>query len=495
MSEENSAITVGYPYTPYRLTDNPSTGEARFSGCGIWIDRTGLYSVGQGSTQVEIDSEDGKFYAGQGSIVLDEEGLSVTQLRDALAFYTEGEIIGDLSSSMRAGETFISLRKISTEGSSDNLINGDFEDGTHGTLPNGWNRVIPDTTYGGISDEWETHAFWPRTGDYCFAAAIYCNNLSNYMSYEAISDPIYFEPDTSFSTEGYISLVDWNYYLRNGYVSGSIVASLKFYDNSDNLLQETEIGTQNTNDYIRISDNDIVSPSGSEYLVYSLTLYGIKEPEADWRNPQIGATVDDLKLYFISGSSGGFISSSIEIFDEQINYNSSDHNFNGDIIFSGDSGINSKIYSDIYLGRSDYGFKKYDVDGEAEAEGYLYVPLNPVIDWPADPNQFSTLCGDGATSLLTGYNYGIDFENIKAITVRFAVKWISANVNQYACLSVDSSAGNYAGVVRANSAGYYEEGQFIVPTIPTINGGQFYVYVNGASNIQSGHVIITGYYI
>jgi hypothetical protein len=499
MSSVNSAITVGYPDTPYRGEDDVVTGEPTFSGCGIWIDRTGLYSIYAGRVQVEISTEDGKFYAGQGSIVLDEEGLSVTQLRDALAFYNEGEIIGDMSSSTRTGEEFISLRKISLE-DSDNLVNGNFDSDIRSALPQKWNRIIPDTTYGGVVTEWQTDSFFSTISEpHYIKCRIYASDLSNYMVYEAQSDPIYFEPGTIFSAEGYIGLIDWNSNLLNGWISGSIVASLKFYDNSENLIGEEVIGSQNTNSYVHVYSNNIVSPEGSEFVVYSLSTYGIKHPVATY-NPTLEGRADDLSLYYISGSSGGYISSSIELFNDQINYwSAGSHVFSGHISFINDSGFSGEIGSDIILAHSQ-DYKKYAINsftGEifGPYAGYLYVPVHSPEDYAL--KAFDTYSGPGGDLIATTYNFNFysNFDGpiveAKALVIRISAQWTSAgDTNRIEFRSTTSSTN--VGYVRAHEASFQQDGIITVPT--TGPYGSFVMEVSGAT-ARNVYMYVIGYYI
>jgi hypothetical protein len=65
MPGANSAIAIGA--TP------PTSPTA---GTGLWLDRTGLFSLAAGAFQVKIDATDGKLYAGNGGSVLDAMGLN-----------------------------------------------------------------------------------------------------------------------------------------------------------------------------------------------------------------------------------------------------------------------------------------------------------------------------------------------------------------------------------------------------------------------------------
>lgn len=67
MPGTSSAIAIG---------STPPT--AANAGTGIWIDRTGLYSLASGTYQVKIDAGDGKLYAGGGQIVLDSSALTIS---------------------------------------------------------------------------------------------------------------------------------------------------------------------------------------------------------------------------------------------------------------------------------------------------------------------------------------------------------------------------------------------------------------------------------
>lgn len=46
-------------------------------GTGLWLDRTGLYSLAAGAYQVKIDAATGKLYGGGGVVILDADGISV----------------------------------------------------------------------------------------------------------------------------------------------------------------------------------------------------------------------------------------------------------------------------------------------------------------------------------------------------------------------------------------------------------------------------------
>jgi len=62
----SSAITIG---------STPPT--ANNAGTGIWIDRTGLYSLASGVYQVKIDTVDGKLYAGGGLISVGSDAIRI----------------------------------------------------------------------------------------------------------------------------------------------------------------------------------------------------------------------------------------------------------------------------------------------------------------------------------------------------------------------------------------------------------------------------------
>jgi len=65
MPGTSSAIAIG---------STPPT--AANAGTGMWIDRTGLYSLASGTYQVKIDAVDGRLYAGGGNIYLGSQGVS-----------------------------------------------------------------------------------------------------------------------------------------------------------------------------------------------------------------------------------------------------------------------------------------------------------------------------------------------------------------------------------------------------------------------------------
>jgi len=66
MPGASSAISIGA--TP------PTAADA---GTGIWIDRTGFYSLTSNVYQVKIDAANGKLYAGAGDVILDVNGITL----------------------------------------------------------------------------------------------------------------------------------------------------------------------------------------------------------------------------------------------------------------------------------------------------------------------------------------------------------------------------------------------------------------------------------
>jgi hypothetical protein len=66
MPGTNSALAIGA---------TPPVSAA--SGTGLWLDRTGLYSLSSSVEQVRIDAVDGKLYAGSGYTILDKDGMTL----------------------------------------------------------------------------------------------------------------------------------------------------------------------------------------------------------------------------------------------------------------------------------------------------------------------------------------------------------------------------------------------------------------------------------
>lgn len=64
--DSNSALAIG--------SEPPTASNA---GTGIWLDRTGLFSLDDGTYQVKIDAADGKLYAGGGNVIIDEDGIGI----------------------------------------------------------------------------------------------------------------------------------------------------------------------------------------------------------------------------------------------------------------------------------------------------------------------------------------------------------------------------------------------------------------------------------
>lgn len=66
MTGDDAAIAIGA--TP------PTSSSA---GTGLWLDKTGLFSLDTNTHQVKIDATDGKLYAGGGSVTLDDDGITL----------------------------------------------------------------------------------------------------------------------------------------------------------------------------------------------------------------------------------------------------------------------------------------------------------------------------------------------------------------------------------------------------------------------------------
>jgi len=85
----NSAISIGA--TP------PTSSSA---GTGIWIDKTGLYSLNANNKQVWIDATTGKLYAGNGHVSLDSNGI---KLYNTSSLYDDGAILWGIGNAMING--------------------------------------------------------------------------------------------------------------------------------------------------------------------------------------------------------------------------------------------------------------------------------------------------------------------------------------------------------------------------------------------------------
>lgn len=66
LAGEDAGIAIG--------TTPPTASDA---GTGIWIDRTGYYSLLDGVPQVKIDADDGTLYAGEGNVRLNADGIHI----------------------------------------------------------------------------------------------------------------------------------------------------------------------------------------------------------------------------------------------------------------------------------------------------------------------------------------------------------------------------------------------------------------------------------
>ncbi len=101
MPGTGSALAIG---------STPPTGSA--AGTGIWIDRTGLYSLSSGTYQVKIDAATGKMYAGSGNVILDNDGIAIVSggnsANQALRLLKPST--GDLLAMMYADSTIVDVR-------------------------------------------------------------------------------------------------------------------------------------------------------------------------------------------------------------------------------------------------------------------------------------------------------------------------------------------------------------------------------------------------
>ena len=107
MPDTTSAIAIGS--TP------PTSASA---GTGLWIDRTGLYSLTGGTPQVKINAITGELYAGNNLIKLDVNGINIVAgegLGSAVTWYTAYEgpsvsRINAVAAGSKYDQTWLSLR-------------------------------------------------------------------------------------------------------------------------------------------------------------------------------------------------------------------------------------------------------------------------------------------------------------------------------------------------------------------------------------------------
>lgn len=66
LSGLNSALSIG---------ETPPSDSS--TGTGIWMDRTGLYTLNSDSEQIRIDATNGGLYAGEGNVLFDGDGLTL----------------------------------------------------------------------------------------------------------------------------------------------------------------------------------------------------------------------------------------------------------------------------------------------------------------------------------------------------------------------------------------------------------------------------------
>ncbi|MFA5401826.1 MAG: LamG-like jellyroll fold domain-containing protein, partial [Dehalococcoidia bacterium] len=113
------------------------------SGTGIWIDRTGFYSLSSDDYQVKIDATDGKLYAGNGNIILGNTGIEYIMGETVYEHIIyrrslDGAVGGKIYSSGGGVNSYtIQFGTISTEGSvnlqaigASNIVGFDLESST-----------------------------------------------------------------------------------------------------------------------------------------------------------------------------------------------------------------------------------------------------------------------------------------------------------------------------------------------------------------------------
>ncbi|MFZ6029945.1 MAG: hypothetical protein ACOYYS_19705 [Chloroflexota bacterium] len=121
----NADITgkLRLPGTNSALAIGATPPAAYNSGTGLWLDRTGLYSLLSNVYQVKIDAVTGKFYAGGGKVEADVDGISLLEPSGGSANYTSaaailfkdnsGDKFGVLRSYYNASEQWLLLQTTS----------------------------------------------------------------------------------------------------------------------------------------------------------------------------------------------------------------------------------------------------------------------------------------------------------------------------------------------------------------------------------------------
>jgi hypothetical protein len=97
------------PGTGSALAIGATPPTAANAGTGLWLDRTGFYSLASNVYQVKIDAADGKLYAGAGVVILDVDGATIVPSTTyaasrALKFSTGGTTYSQLYSVLTASE-------------------------------------------------------------------------------------------------------------------------------------------------------------------------------------------------------------------------------------------------------------------------------------------------------------------------------------------------------------------------------------------------------
>jgi hypothetical protein len=84
--EISGSLTM--PGTESAISIGSTPPASASSGTGIWIDRTGLYSLNSSSSQIKIDSSNGVLYAGEGgTITLSSNGFRIRGISTAMSDY------------------------------------------------------------------------------------------------------------------------------------------------------------------------------------------------------------------------------------------------------------------------------------------------------------------------------------------------------------------------------------------------------------------------
>lgn len=456
----NASINISGASAGLAFGDPPPTSAS--SGTGIWIDYSGFYSIEGGEYQVKIDTGDGKLYAANGNVVIDEYGISVKEAGDAVSFYSAGSLIGQLLSSEDVDSNAITLYGINLS-SAGNLISEAYQEDSLTCF------------YYSLSN------FLPSQYEYTVTSGVLPGNKYSFSIELSFTDP---------------SVYSQAYFLY---------CRVYYYDSDDNILNEYgeydyDIvilwnGPAYTYDVWRSVENRTftVMP-GASYFTINLAGY----------TPVPGryATCNVRNMTLTLVESDSYISLS----DGDATYHAyGDHFFEGNVNIEDNLAVDGYATVADYLtasggihvgGTSDPGTDNLVVDGTIkDANGNLYgrpVFLTTALtstSWDGD--SFSTTA---KTLIDLSAVYGVP-AGIKAILVALTIRDSGSGSNDCVFLLSTNDDDNYQGMALGASSpnDRYTRASIIMPC--TADGDIYYRINASGTKTMDVFMSIWGYWL